>query len=76
MEWWNDGILVFKKMFTILKLSSIQPVVGPLIQHCIILSELQALPSGVSSIIPLRDGVEQEARNHYSTIPAFQHSSY
>ena len=47
MEWWNDGILVFKKMFTILKLSSIQPVAGPLIQHFIILSELQALPSGV-----------------------------
>jgi hypothetical protein len=39
MEWWNDGILVFKRILAILILSSIPPVAGPLIQHCIILSE-------------------------------------
>ncbi len=42
MEWWNDGILVFKRILTILILSSIPPVAEPLIQHCIILSESEA----------------------------------
>jgi hypothetical protein len=42
MEWWNDGILVFKRILDILVLSSILPVAGTLIQHCIILSEQQA----------------------------------
>jgi len=36
MEWWNAGILVFKRIIAILILSSIPPVAGPLIQHCII----------------------------------------
>jgi hypothetical protein len=30
MEWWNDGILVFKRILTILILSSIPPGAGPL----------------------------------------------
>jgi len=42
MEWWNDGILVFKWILAILILSSILPVAGTLNQHCIILSEPQA----------------------------------
>jgi hypothetical protein len=42
MEWWNAGILVFKRILVILILSSILPVAGPLIQHCIILSEPEA----------------------------------
>ncbi len=34
MEWWNAGILVFKKILTILILSLI--LIFPLIRHCII----------------------------------------
>jgi hypothetical protein len=36
MEWWNNGILVFKRILAILILSSIPPIAGPFIQHCII----------------------------------------
>ena len=58
MEYWKSGMMVrrrrIKRILTILILSSIPPVAGPLIQHCIIpkpiiLSEaqdLQALRAG------------------------------
>ena len=36
MEWWNAGILVFKRIIAIFILSSIPTAAGPLIQHCII----------------------------------------
>jgi hypothetical protein len=51
MERWNDGILVFKRILTILILSSIPPVAGPLIQHCIIPEPI--IPLFHYSIIPI-----------------------
>jgi hypothetical protein len=48
VERWNIG---FKRILAILILSSIPPVAGPLIQHCIILSEPEARTH--CSIIPI-----------------------
>jgi hypothetical protein len=63
MEWWNDGILVFKRILTILILSSIPPVAGPLISP-----RRRRYPYEPEANISL----SQNPLLQYSSIPAFQ----
>ena len=74
MEWWNDGMLVFKRILAILILSSLPPVAGPLISP-----RRRRYPYEPEANIALSSPsgrlYEPEARTHYSTIPLFHHSN-
>jgi hypothetical protein len=63
MEWWNAGILVFKRIIAILILSSIPPVAEPLISP-----RRRRYPYEPEANIAL----SQNPLLHYSIVPSFQ----
>jgi hypothetical protein len=63
MEWWNVGILVFKRIIAIIILPSIPPLAGPLISP-----RRRRYPYEPEANIAL----SQNPLLHYSSVPSFQ----